>query len=137
LRLVLRYISAGIQKFNIESKKFKPFVIVSWFVLFCSVSISLITIKYIPKRDKEALHDVYCIGNKVGKGNIIGVPFETYTEWSLHSYFSRYFYISLDTANVKYNYFLLDKTFDKKLIPAGYHFIDLPTEKFNLYGKID
>ncbi len=130
------YISSGVQKLNIASKQFRNFSIIIWFVFFCSVIISLITIKYIPKRDVEVLHDVYTIGNKIGKGNIIGVPFETYTEWSLHSYYSRYFYISLDTSSsLKYNYFLLDKAFDKKLIPKGYHLINLPTEKFDLYSQ--
>jgi len=126
-------LSTLIDQIKVNSKKLKIFTTVTWLMLAVSIVFSLITIIYIPKRDKEMLHDVYCTGEIITNGNIIGIPEETHSEWSLHAYYSRYFYISLDASSIRHKYFLLDKSLDPKLVPEGYKMLNIPTQKYNLY----
>jgi hypothetical protein len=127
------FLTAHIEQINTGSGKFKTWTRVAGFFLTLSVIFSVITIIYIPKRDKEILHDIYCIGPIITNGSIIGIANEMNDDWSLFTYCSRYYYISLDASSIRHKYFILDKTLDHKLIPEGYRMVNLSTQKYDLY----
>jgi hypothetical protein len=79
------------------------------------------------------LNDIYCIGPIITSGSIIGIPKEMDDDWHLYMYCSRYFNISLDVSSLRHKYFLLDKKWDRKLVPEGYKALNLPTQKYNLF----
>ena len=86
------------------------------------------------KRDKELLTDIYQIGNIVPKGEIMGSDIKTRVNFGIETYFVRYFYISLDTPEKQYHYFLTQKEFPQDaVVPAGYVLYPLKTNKLNLY----
>jgi hypothetical protein len=126
-------LSTIIGQINTTSKKFKIYTTGIWLILAASVVFSIVTVLYIPKRDKEMLHDVYCTASIISKGSIISIPVEIYNEWSLQTYYNRYFFISLDASAKRHKYFLFKKELDPKLIPAGYILVNLPTQRYDLY----
>ena len=122
-----------LKQLDINSIVFKRWRIAVILFLTASIIISIYTIASIPKRDKEELNDIYAFGEIIPNGSIIGIHQEMSNDWRLHTYFIRYFYISIDASSTIHKYFLLDKTLDVKLVPDNYHEIDLPTKKYTLY----
>ena len=120
---------------NVDSKKYKRWVLAAQLFLVASFVFSIYTIAFIPKRDREMLHDVYCTGEIIKNGSIISIPDKMNDAWSLRAYYIRYFFISLDASPAQHAYFLLDKTLDPKIIPVGYSLVSMPTQKFDLYIK--
>ena len=131
--LLSPFVSKLIEQINTGSMKFKLYRSSTWLILAVAVVFSLFTIIYIPKRDNQMLHDVSCTGTVITKGSVIGIPAELESEWSLLTYFSRYYFISLDASSARHKYFLFENNLDRKLIPEGYEPVNLPTQKYDLY----
>lgn len=128
--------SKFISEIDIQSRSFKRWKAGLSLFLIGSVIFSVASILTTPKRDSDKLHDVYCTGKIIEEGNIIGVSHEMNSDWTLHAYYNRYFYISVDTIiPQKYKYLLLEKDLDAALVPGGYHSMDLPTKKYTLYVR--
>ena len=120
---------------DIQSKLFKRWRIAVSLILICSVSFSIASVFTGPKRDVEKLHDVFYTGEIIQKGNTIGVSSNMLSDWSLQSYYNRYFYISLDTVATRHKYLLLEKDADLSLMPKGYSQMDIPTKRYSLFIK--
>jgi hypothetical protein len=134
--LFIPSISALVNTIETKSSKYKIGLSAISSILIASIIFSIYTIVNIPKRDKEMLHDIYITGETIKEGSIIGIPNEMWSDWSLHAYFDRYYYISLDASTKPHQFYLIDKKFNQKLVLEGYKEIELPTQKYNLYKKI-
>jgi len=85
------------------------------------------------KRDTDLLDDIYKIGKIVPEGEIARVPPQTWNNWSIQTYFVRYFYISLDAGNEKRNYFITEKNLPENLVPIEYKRYPVETKELNVY----
>jgi 4-amino-4-deoxy-L-arabinose transferase-like glycosyltransferase len=119
---------------NIPEKKM-PYKIFSYSViifLFISLVFCMMQIGGF-KRDKELLDDVYQIGSIVPKGEIMSSDAKTRDNFGIEAYLVRYFYISLETPDKRYHYFLTQKEFSEDVVPGGYKLYPLKTNRLKLY----
>lgn len=83
-------------------------------------------------RDKNQLNDVYKVIEHTGSHEIIGIKKSMFEEWSLHAYFQRYGFISLDPKNpFARKYTLIPKT-DNTEIPGGLEIVDINLTAYKL-----
>jgi hypothetical protein len=129
------FFSRYTEQVNMQSKLFKRWRIAVSLILICSVSFSIANMFAGPKRDVEKLHDVFYTGEIIQEGNTIGVSSNMFSDWSLQSYYNRYFYISLDTVATQHKYILLEKDADLSLMPKGYSQMNIPTKRYSLFMK--
>ncbi len=118
------------------AKKISAFAIAMVIVLICTFVFTCWDLQNGPKRDKEMLNDIYQTGPIIKEGAIIGIAPEMRTTWSLHAYYSRYFYISLDDVPANsHEYYLVEKGMNQDSILKQYDKIELATLKYDLYKR--
>ncbi len=118
-----------IKKINTDKFSFKIYKIISVVLLVSVITFSIFQTGKI-KRDKDKIHDIHLIGKVVHKGSIIGIEPCLRSDWSLHGYFVRHYYISLGIG--QYNYFLKEK-YSKTSVDKEYKKIPLESKKYDLY----
>jgi hypothetical protein len=59
-------------------------------------------------RNEEILKDIYVAGNLIPERSVINCSLELERDWTLQTYLSRYFFISLD-VNADHSYYLCDQ----------------------------
>lgn len=106
--LILNNVNFLIERINTNSKRFKIFRYVSYFLLFFSITLNLLEINKIG-RDKDKIIDVKRIISTVSKNSTISIQPKLRTDWSLHGYFQRYGYVSLDSDTSKTHKYILMK----------------------------
>lgn len=91
-----------------ESKVLRILKVV--FILLAATAITL-PILNIGKssREKELLEDIHRLGAVIPQKSVINCSNEYIQNWSLHTYLSRYYFISLDTS-VPHDYYLMNKS---------------------------
>jgi len=84
-------------------------------------------------REEEKLIDIHHMGTLLPKHEVINCPQELLEDWSLQTYLSRYYFISLD-INTEHNYFLCNKE-DYELNSKKYSekYIPLQSQLKNYY----
>ncbi len=103
------------------------------FLLTLSIFLALKNIGTIDKRDFETITDVKEISKEVPDYSVISLKSDCF-EHSLHGFFQRYSYISLDTLPTYRKYLLIKKSIDT-LATKNYKKLNINTLKFNLYIK--
>ena len=121
-----------INKITITSKLFRIFMVMSAGLLIASIIFTGSRIGKC-KRDGDVISDVYEIGTVIPHGDIATIPSEMLGEWSIRYYLLRYFYISIDSKNENYHYFIIWKKSSINLIPKGYKLYPLNTKELDLY----
>lgn len=118
------------------AKKMSASEIVMTAILLLSITFTGWDLQSGPKRDKEMLNDIYQTGPIIKEGSVIGIAPEMRTTWSLHAYYNRYFYISLDDVPTNsHEYYLLEKGMNQDSILKQYDKMELATLKYDLYKR--
>ncbi|MBL7892608.1 MAG: glycosyltransferase family 39 protein [Bacteroidia bacterium] len=126
-------VSSLINKTNTGSKQFTIFKYCCW-ILFIGSSTYAITQIGNFKRDRELLSDIYLINKIIPNGEIISCPTSMWNEWSVHTYFNRYNYISLESIENKRHKFLISyKEISDTSFFYRYNKTALNTQKLDLY----
>jgi 4-amino-4-deoxy-L-arabinose transferase-like glycosyltransferase len=99
-------------------------------VAFILLAITSITLPVLnigrSSRDKEKLEDIHRIGSMLPERSVINCSKEFLGDWSLQTYLSRYYFISLD-INETHDYYLCDKkeyTNNSELFKLNYEVLD-------------
>jgi 4-amino-4-deoxy-L-arabinose transferase-like glycosyltransferase len=85
-------------------------------------------------RDRKLIEDSRAIVNTVGKNEVIGIPGELLSDWSLHGYLARYGNVGMIVAGAdKYPYYLTRQGNDgfECLEP-----IDIPLNRYTLFRRV-
>lgn len=126
-----------LSKVNLKSKAFS---------LFKGISIGLFFISFIvcicfygtDSRDKKLLSDMDIIANYLPPKAIVSVSKEMEGEYSLFAYYARFYNISLDpNTNNTRKYLLIRKEYNDNSDKKDYKKLELKTESFNLYEKLN
>lgn len=126
-----------IDKIELNSKGFKVFKFLTLIVVVLSLGSSIFQVNRIG-RDKEMIMDSKAVIEVVGEDETISICAEMYTNWSLHGYFSRYGNVSLDSNKVsKHHYYLSVEDCNQEVLLQNYQKVDLATEKYHLYQRVD
>ncbi|MFI5150661.1 MAG: ArnT family glycosyltransferase [Bacteroidia bacterium] len=109
---------------------------------YCAAGLLALTLGYtitlygkIRSEEEPDVSDSYIIGKALPPGTILNTFPETYNNWSMQQYLSRYFSLSLTGEYPKMKYFLTDRSMNKRPGPE-YQKMDLPTSKYDLYKSI-
>ena len=87
-------------------------------------------------RDKDMLHDVHLIGEKVAPYTIVSATYRIATDWSFHEYLTRNFDICLaDKIRPEYEFFI-EENADSIPNLIKTERVNIPTKKYNLYKII-
>ncbi len=89
-------------------------------------------------RDKEKLRDIHLIGTILPNHAVINCSKELLSDWSLQTYLSRYYFISLD-INAPHSYFLCDKSeflSKKEAISKDFELLNLDLKEYCLLKKL-
>lgn len=91
--------------------------------------VTLYALSRIPtfKKDQQLIHQIRVLGNHIPAHSTIQIDPTLHTEWALHTYFMRYFHISLDKGETPRRFYLSPK----EEAPQGY--LPLPSIKTNKY----
>ncbi len=122
-------------KINPKSRGFTTFTFISLILLIMITAISISQAGKIG-RDRQKLEDIYTIGKIVPGDSVISICPSMGRDWSLHGYFARYFYISLDPGDGEHKYFLSDGSCDPAL-KGNYTWMQLKTNLYTLYKKAE
>jgi len=129
-------VSKPIANWTLEFAKTKKNTILTFFTATLLVSVLIYSSTKIgsQSRDKSKLHDIYLMGNQIGKNNVASVNDAMWNDWSLHCYFVRYFNISLESSISKNEFLILNKKmFDNRL--KDYKKVNLNTQTYELYQR--
>ncbi len=124
-----------VDKIDFNSRGFIVFKYISIILFIASIAFNASQINTIG-RDKQKLEDIYSIIEIVPNGSDISIEPIIRNQWSLHGYFQRYGFISLDHhIPLKQEYLLVlkDSNID---IPENYKVKDIDLNLFRLYQKI-
>ncbi|MCF8368348.1 MAG: glycosyltransferase family 39 protein [Bacteroidales bacterium] len=83
-------------------------------------------------RDRELLYDVHLLAGYIPEGSIVRIDKKMHENWAAHSYFSRYYFISLNPRSVQHQYLLLDKGLSSVKYPS-YRKMDIALKTYNLF----
>ena len=122
-------------KINYKSKGYKRF---SWFSYFLLSGIIVVTALQFNRidRDKAMVEDVYSIIEIVPENAILSIQPEISKDWSLHGYFNRYAYISIDfEQHFDTEYLIVSKGYHSELL-NGYEKNPLVLNRYELYEKV-
>jgi len=133
--LIEERVSYLMKKINTEGIRFKIFKYTSIAIFVIGISLVLYNSNKIG-RDKHKIEDVHAVAELVQDNTTIAVEPKMITDWSLHGYFARYHYISLNynTPPVNEEYLLVYKQSDFK-IPTEYIIVPLELNSYILYKK--
>jgi len=121
-------------RIDTQNKGYKIFKIISYLLLVGSIIFATMQIKRIG-RDKDKINDVYSIIKIVPKKSTISVQENLWSDWSLHGYFQRHSFISLDpNMQSAHKYFLINKGTENELL-KDYKKVAVDLELFDLYEK--
>ena len=112
---------------------YKRFFYTSFVMLILGLSINFFFANTI-QRDHLMINDVYKIITIVPEKSTISIPNKLSDNWSLHGYFQRYGYISLDSETENSNSYKLVS--GKLRYLAGYKKIELDLNNFSLFKKL-
>tara|TARA_Y100000385_G_scaffold105006_1_gene108824 strand:- start:7162 stop:8562 length:1401 start_codon:yes stop_codon:yes gene_type:complete len=112
---------------------YKRLLYTSFSLLILSLLLNLFFANTI-QRDNLMLNDVFKVITVVPENSTISITNPLRNNWSLHGYFQRYGYISLDrNTNINHSYKLVNGKLD--LLP-GYQKLELNLNTFTLYEKL-
>tara|TARA_B100001287_G_scaffold6636_1_gene5082 strand:+ start:1835 stop:3235 length:1401 start_codon:yes stop_codon:yes gene_type:complete len=121
------------EKITYNTLVYKRLFYTSLIVFFISFSLNLFFAKT-TQRDHLMLNDIYKIIAVVPENSTISITNELSNNWSLHGYFQRYGYISLDPkTSINHNYKLVN---GKSHFLSGYKKLDLELDSFSLFKKL-
>jgi 4-amino-4-deoxy-L-arabinose transferase-like glycosyltransferase len=107
-------------------------------IIFILVAITTITLPVInlgkSSRDKELLEDIHRMGAVIPEKSVINCSKEFISDWSLQTYLSRYYFISLD-INIPHDYYLCNKNEyreKKSLYDENYEVVDDKMHNYTL-----
>jgi 4-amino-4-deoxy-L-arabinose transferase-like glycosyltransferase len=124
-----------LEKFKEGTRGFKIFSLFSCLILAAGILLSILQVNR-TGRDKNKLHDIHLIIEKVGRDEVINMCHDLHTDWSLRGYFARYANISLDYSyETEHPYFIVKGVCDFKELEAKYSKMDLPLTEYTLYQK--
>ena len=130
--IIAPFVSLFVSKIKFYQKAFRIFKTISYLLFLISILICLFQINRVG-RDKDKIHDIYTIINKVPHNTIISVKPEMWADWSIDGYFARYANISLDpNKKIRHRYFLIKKI-NENNISSVYRKIMLNTKIYDLY----
>lgn len=128
------YAHVLLQKINTEARGFTLFKTLMVLYVIIGLGVSYLSLGQ-TGRDKEKLHDVYAIGKLIGNNADIKTSAQTWTDWSLHNYFVRYYNISLASdSSTGCTYYMVNKL-TKEEPPKNYTSLQYQGEVFDLYRK--
>lgn len=132
--LIVERVSYLMKKIKTGGVKFKIFKYASILIFAIGISLVLYNSNKIG-RDEHKIEDVRAVGDIVPKNSMLAVEPKIRTDWSLHGYFARYHYISLN-YNIPINekYLLVDKHSDFE-VPLQYVIVPLELNNYKLYRK--
>lgn len=132
--LIRKNIAFLIEKINVTSKGFKIFSYGSVLLIILSISLNLMQINKIG-RDAKKIEDVYRLIEIIPEKTTISLHSKLRNDWSLHGYFQRYGYISLDTnSTLTHKYILTPK---KGKFKVDYKKVPIPLNNYNLFERIE
>lgn len=132
--LIEKRVSYLMKKINIEGVKFKIYKYASIVIFVIGISLVLYNSNKIG-RDKHKIEDVHAVGDIVPEKAMVAVEPAIRTDWSLHCYFARYYYISLNyNPPANEEYLLVYKNSDFE-IPLQYAIVPLELNDYELYKK--
>jgi hypothetical protein len=121
----------------ISAKLHKILLCVSATVLLAGIVNVIVHIGTV-SREKDLLHDVHCILQKVPQHSIVSISPNIRYYWQQHGYFARYGYVSLDSDTTSGKQFLIvSDTADVGQFNEHYSRIPLETKFLTLYKKCD
>ncbi len=109
------------------------FLSITVLLLFASITFTVLQYGK-ASRNKDLLHDVYAIGNHLGKFKTISIPEALWNQWDLQCYLIRYYNISVEKGD-QHSYSIVDKTISTEIV-KNYKRIELNTVEHDLYQKI-
>ncbi|MFK8104083.1 MAG: hypothetical protein AB8G15_16235, partial [Saprospiraceae bacterium] len=130
--LIAPYLAHWTAQLQIQSVGFKWSKRGAWILLLASMIFAATQVGK-ASRDEAMLHDVYLMGEVIPAHSAISVSKSLATDWSVHMYFMRHFYISLD-KNVGRDFFLQEKT-SQKIAPSGFKLVNLASQKYDLFVR--
>lgn len=131
--LISKPINKWYSNISTGAKSYRLFKIASIFLLLLSVGLSISQAGKIG-RDKEKIQAAYAVKKSIPKKSIISIDPELKENWSLHGYFYRYSYISLDADSSQQHKYLLTPQ-KSSISKRDYQKTSLPTEHFELWVK--
>ena len=118
-----------------NSTGMKIFTVFSCILLVTGIVLSITQINNIG-RDKDKIHDVKLITEKIPSDSIISICPGMWQDWSLHGYFARYGAINLDAGSTpEYDYYLTDGNCDNDVLKTYYKRVEVEARKYNLYKR--
>lgn len=132
--LIEKRVSYLMKKINLNGIKFKIFKYISIIIFITGVFLTFYNSNKIG-RDQNIIKDVHNVASIVPKNSTIAIEPKIRSEWSLHGYFARYYYISLNhNKPLNDNYLLVYKQSDYE-IPLEYIIVPLELSNYKLYKK--
>ena len=125
-------ISTFIGRINSGKIGIKIITLITFLLLLSSIIFTITRIGK-AKRDEDALTDINNFGKIIPHGEIVGIPPEMISDWSIRYYLLRYYYISLDDQNKSCNYFISEKNIPERNVPANYKPYPIETKLLKLY----
>jgi hypothetical protein len=86
----------------------KVFSVFSALIFVLAIILSIFNVGKF-SRNESLLKDIHTLGKLIPKHSVINCTYDLQRDWSLQTYLSRYYFISLDTNN-PHSYYLADKT---------------------------
>ncbi len=129
------YLSALIEKINLQAGFFKIFRIVSVFLLAGSLIFSFMQIGK-ASRDKDTIHDIHLIGKEVPGGIVVGGTEDLWRQWSFQEYLIRHYYICLDSKITNTNDYVILESGSTAPDSVKIEKVNIPTRKYHLYKVI-
>ena len=133
--LAAPYLSPLTQTIKSTSRGFKALLFGSIGLLFTAIILSGLQFGK-TKRDHNALHDVYLIGETIPKGSTLNITPKLRQDYSLVAYFVRYYNINLDLKQSSQNPYYLKKKDLADEAPSTYQKMNLDLKEYDLYEKV-
>lgn len=126
------YVAGATMKLDPGKNKFKIFSVLSSLALAGAIIFSLLQAGKI-KRDKETLHDVYLVGEKLSKGALLGSNITTWQNYSLQTYLMRHYLVSLSSDIPKNSDYIILDASDSLPPHVKAEKVNIPTIQYHLY----
>lgn len=127
--LIIKDVEFLFKKINFKLPGFKTFYALSTSVFLLALILTFLSFDK-TGRDKDKLHDIYMIMDKVPENTTIAISYDLFEDWGLHAYFMRLANISLDPDKTEPYMFYISKTNNR---PEGFRPLDINTKNYKLY----
>lgn len=120
---------------DIPEKIFKAFKIITIIVVVTSLLLAF-SQTFRTGRNETMISDTKLIINKTGERITVNICPDLYSDWSLHGYFVRYGYISLDNDQKNFHkYYVATEDCNKGYLEKLYTPVSVNTIKYKLYRR--